>query len=97
MPLWGQDGEFIVTAHGIRVRITIEGLFGLGSGLGYWPGFEARAVDRGPFLSDTGYRTFLGAHAEPRAGLTPDAFAWAMIGDFVTRTLNGRPVALRSR
>jgi len=72
VPLWGQTESFIVELRGMRVRVEMEGVFGTGSGVCFWPGFAARAVDLGrPFLSPTGYRSFLGIHADLQPGLTP--------------------------
>ena len=72
VPLWGQTGVFCVTACDMRVRVAMEGMFGIGMSAMHWPGFSAHAVDRSrPFLSETGYRSFLGIHAEIVPGLTP--------------------------
>src|SRR5262245_21500524 len=32
VPLWGQEGEFIIVVNGMRVRIELDGMFGIGSG-----------------------------------------------------------------
>lgn len=94
-PLWGQTGTFQIDAAGMAVRIEIEGLFGVGAGWGFWPGFAARAVDREkPFLSSTGYRSFLGIHADPIPGHTPESFAAMVIEAYVARDLRGRLVAV---
>lgn len=90
IPLWGQRGSFIVEVCAVRVRIELEGVFGVGASFTYWPGFSAHAVDRdAPFLSETGYRSFLGIHADPLAGLTPDAFCTRAIEAYVTASLKG--------
>lgn len=95
VPLWGQQGSFIVTVSGAGVRITMDGIFGIGSSSGYWPGFAAHAVDRDrPFISATGYRSFLGIHAEPAAGMTPDTFAAETLAAYVAKELKGRLVAV---
>lgn len=95
VPLWGQKGSFIVTVSGARVRIEMDGIFGIGSRFGYWPGFAAHAVDRDrPFISPTGYRSFLGIHAEPAAGMTPDVFAAEILAAYVAKELKGRLVAV---
>lgn len=98
VPLWGQSGDFIITIGAMQVRIEIEGLFGIGSGFGYWPGFSAHAVvfDR-PFLSETGYRSFLGVHADPAPDLTPDEFVCKVLGGYVARELKGRLLPIASR
>lgn len=91
VPLWGQTGDFVIEVSGMKVRIELDGMFGIGSGFCYWPGFAAHAVeyDR-PFLSGTGYRSFLGIHAEPEPDLTPDTFAAKIIAAYVGRELKGR-------
>lgn len=98
VPFWGQRGTFIIDASGMRVRIEMDGLFGIGCSFSFWPGFAAHAVheDR-PFLSETGYRSFLGIHAEPVAGLTPDQFAARVIEAFVGHDLKGRLKAIEPR
>ena len=98
VPLWGQTGDFIVAVGAMRIRIERDGLFGIGSGFSFWPGFAAHAVewDR-PFLSETGYRSFLGIHAAPVPGLTPDAFAAKVIAAHVARELKGRLLLIEPR
>src|SRR5690606_16264225 len=75
VPLWGQEGDFIITVGRMRVRIALDGLFGIASSFAFWPGFAAHAVDYDrPFISQTDYRSFLGIHAAPVPDLTPDDF-----------------------
>jgi len=63
-------------------------MFGVSTGSMFWPGFGAYAVDcQRPFISETGYRSFIGCHAEVVPGITPDVFA-AEIGQG-RRTLAG--------
>lgn len=91
VPLWGQEGDFLLELRGMRVRIVMEGLFGIGSGFGFWPGFAAHAVDWDrPFISETGYRSFLGVHADPAPGLTPGSFAEKVIAAHIAGELKGR-------
>jgi hypothetical protein len=98
VPLWGQTGEFTITVDGMKVRIELEGIFGIGCGFCYWPGFAARAVDYDrPFLSETGYRSFLGIHADPAPGLTPDTFAEKIVAAYVARECRGRLLAIAPR
>lgn len=93
VPLWGQQGSFIVTVSGARVRIEMDGIFGIGSSVSYWPGFAAHVVDAGrPFISETGYRSFLGIHADPAPDMTPDAFAAETLAAYVAKELKGRLV-----
>jgi len=98
VPLWGQSGAFVITVAKMRVRIELEGMFGIGSGFGYWPGFNAHAVDCDqPFLSETGYRSFLGIHADPVPNLAPDEFAGKVIAAYVARDLKGTLVTIDER
>ncbi|MCW8087720.1 hypothetical protein [Sabulicella glaciei] len=91
VPLWGQEGEFTIEVCGMRVRIEMDGMFGIGCGFGYWPGFAARAVDHlRPFISETGYRSFLGIHADPAPGLTPDMFAAKVIAGHIRGEFKGK-------
>ncbi|MGE3624529.1 MAG: hypothetical protein AB7H77_11765 [Bdellovibrionales bacterium] len=98
IPLWGQTGDFFVAVDTMRVRIEMEGIFGIGSGYAFWPGFSAHAVDIDrPFLSETGYRSFLGIHAAPQPGLTPDLFAREVIASYVKRELKSRLVSIAEK
>lgn len=91
VPLWGQDGEFVITVGRTRVRIALDGLFGIAGSIQFWPGFAAHAVDDDrPFISETGYRSFLGIHAAPVPDLTPDEFAAKVIATHIDRELKGR-------
>ena len=98
VPRWGQTGTFTITAADVRVRIELEGIFGIGSSVGFWPGFAAHAVevDR-PFLSPPGSRSFLGIHAEPVPGLTPPDFAGRCIAAHFASELRGRLVRIEER
>lgn len=91
VPLWGQEGDFLVTVGTMRVRIVMNGMFGITSRICYWPGFGAYAVDQDrPFLSETGYRSFLGIHADPEPGLTTEEFARKVIAIYVAQELKGK-------
>lgn len=95
VPLWGQQGAFIVEAAGCRVRIEIDGVFGIGAAFGYWLGFSAHAIDRDePFISPTGYRRFLGLSGTPAPGITPDEFARRIIERHVAKQMGGKLVAI---
>src|ERR1035438_5525071 len=60
VPMWGQEGDFTVTVGSIPVRVTMDGMFGICASMNVWPGFAAHAVEYDkPFLSETGYRSFL--------------------------------------
>lgn len=91
VPIWGQTGSFEIKHKKMRVRIEIEGLYSIGATFVSWLGFSAHAVDKSkPFLSETGYRSFLGSGGPLRAGYTPDTFVQAVIADYVDRSLRGR-------
>lgn len=96
VPMWGQSGCFDITCDGMRVRIEMEGIFGIGASFMAWTGFAAHAVewDR-PFLSETGYRSFLGVGGELQPGFTPDSFASAIIAAHVRRELKGKLAAIK--
>ena len=98
VPRWGQTGEFIIDLGSMQVAIELGGIFGIGAMAGYWPGFATRAVDLDkPFLSATGYRSFLGIYADPQAELTPDEFAAKVVGGYVERELRGKLEAIDHR
>lgn len=98
VPLWGQEGGFVIEVNGMRVRIELDGMFGIGCGYCYWPGFSAHAVHRDrPFISETGYRSFLGIYADPSPGLTPDAFAGKIIASHIRSELKGRLLKIEPR
>ncbi|MGR3779788.1 MAG: hypothetical protein ACU0DT_00815 [Albimonas sp.] len=92
VPLWGQQGDFVIPIRGMETRIEMCGLYGIGvSTFFFWPGFEARAVRRDrPFFSETGYRSFLGIHADAVPGLTPDVFAAKVIERHIETMGKGR-------
>jgi hypothetical protein len=98
IPLWGQTGGFTVDIRSVRVRIEMFGIFGIGACYMAWPNFSARAVDwNRPFISETGYRSFMGLNAPPEPGLTAETFATAILEAYVARSLKGRMVAIESR
>ncbi|NDW06492.1 hypothetical protein GTK09_18895 [Jiella sp. 40Bstr34] len=95
VPLWGQTGSFVIETNGIRARIEMHGLFGIGAGFSTWLGFAAQAVDWDkPFISQTGYRSFMGFQAEPAPGLTPETFAAKVVAAHVEQALKGKPVPI---
>jgi hypothetical protein len=72
----------------MRVRIELQGMFGIGSTFCLFPGFYAHAVDRDrPFLSETGFRSFLGVSGQLVPGLTLDEFARADITTYMGRAV----------
>ena len=97
-PLWGQQGAFIVEIGSMKVRMKMDGIFGIAGAHCYWPGFSAHAVEFGkPFLSETGYRSFLGIYAEPQPGISPMEFVEQVLTGYVEGELKGKllPIAKR--
>lgn len=91
VPLWGQSGSFEIRYKAMRVRIEMDGLFGIGASHMSWLGFAAHAIGKDkPFLSDTGYRSFLGVGGALCPGYTPDQFATGIVGAFVEKELKGK-------
>lgn len=98
VPLWGQLGEFEITVRGVRVRVELDGMFGIGASCTYWHGFAAHAVNfDAPFISGTGYRSFLGIHAACVPDLTPDAFASRVIAAHIDGELAGKLETIADR
>ena len=54
-----------------------------------------RSTSLSPYLSPTGYRSFLGLHGEPAPGLQPDEFCRRVIEAYVERELTGKLVPIR--
>lgn len=97
VPLWGQSGSFIITSAGMQVRIEMDGVFGL-AWHSSWLGFSAHAVDwDAPFLSETGYRSFLGVGGALQPGHPPDAFAAMIINAHLRGELKGKLRKIESR
>jgi hypothetical protein len=89
--LWGQAGWFEIAYKGMRVGIEMDGLYGIGASHMSWIGFSAHALDCDkPFLSDTGYRSFLGVGGALRPGYTPETFAASIIAAYIEHDLKGR-------
>ena len=95
VPLWGQDGTFDISAFGTECRVAFRGMFGIGATAMPYLGFEVRAVDIAqPFISGTGYRSFLGCSVSPQDGMTPKDFASKVIAHHVESELKGKLVQL---
>lgn len=96
VPLWGQTGSFEITHGSMRVQIEMDGIFGVASNVFPWLGFAAHAIEWDkPFLSETGYRSFIGLRGGLLPGMTPDSFAREIIALHVSRELKGRLVAIK--
>jgi hypothetical protein len=98
IPLWGQTGSFMVEVQSVRVRIEMDGIFGVGACYMPWPNFSAHAVDWDrPFISETGYRSFMGLNAALEPDLTAETFAIRVLEAHIGRSLKGRMVAIEPR
>lgn len=98
VPLWGQTAGFELAVAGAAVRIEMDGIFGIGGSTCFWLGFSAHAVDwQQPFISETGYRSFLGVCADPVPGLTLAAYVEQCVMAYVRRELRGRLLAIEPR
>jgi hypothetical protein len=97
VPLWGQTGSFEISHGSMRVQIEMNGIFGLASNAFAWLGFAAHALEWGkPFLSETGYRRFIGLRGGLQPCMTPDIFAREIIAQHVSRELKkGQLVAIK--
>lgn len=97
VPLWGQSGAFEVMVQTMKARIEMRGIFEVDASTCFWPGFSVHAVEGArPFLSPTGYRSFLGISADPVPGLSPDRFVQRALEHYIARELGGALVAIRS-
>lgn len=95
IPLWGQAGDFVLTISGMQVRIDLDGVFGIGATALPFPGFAAHVVDRAaPFLSDTGFRSFLGFHMPLTPGLSVESYIRTAIAHQIKTDLKGRLVRI---
>jgi hypothetical protein len=95
VPMWGQRGDFTVTIDDMPVHIVMDGMMGACASMDIWPGFSANVVEpEKPFISETGYRSFLGVHADFVPGLTPDVFVSEVIAGHIKGACKGklRPV-----
>jgi len=96
VPLWGQSGSFEINLDGMRVRIAMDGIFGLASNVYHWLGFAAHAIDYDrPFLSETGYRSFIAIGGELEPGFTPDRFAREVIAAQIKRENKGKLLSIK--
>lgn len=90
-PIWGQVGDVQLVINGAPVRAAFSGVFGIG-----FPAFSAHAIDPAqPFISETGYRSFLQGNLSGALGLLPAEFARACIDAHIKSELKGKlkPIA----
>ena len=95
IPLWGQDGCFTLRVCGVEVRIEMRGIFGIGMLL---PGFSVNVVDYDrPFISETGYRSFLGMRAPPEPGMTTASWVSAILEAYIQSELKSKLCMVEAR
>jgi hypothetical protein len=95
VPLWGQAGRFTLMVAGVPVLVAMDGMFGL---CGSISGFSTHVVDQDrPFVSPTGYRSFLCCRVELVAGMTTGDFAQRAIADHVAGEMKGKLVPIDPR
>jgi hypothetical protein len=91
LPLWGQDGCFVLCIAGMETDVIMHGMFGIGARWSVSPGFEVRAVDQAkPFLSETGYRSFLGLSMPPKTGESVPDYVRRAVEQYIKRELGGK-------
>lgn len=84
IPLWGQSGEFEMSVAGCAIRFEVEGLYGITP-----LDASAHAVhwDQ-PFISETGYRSFLCGHIELGSpGITVDVYLHGVVKAYIEKEL----------
>lgn len=95
VPLWGQSGLFEIEVSGAHACVEMGGMFGIGATAMPYLGFSVRAAEASkPFLSSTGYRSFLGCTVEPEQGMTPEGFVRRVIDTYIERELRGKLVPI---
>jgi hypothetical protein len=96
VPKWGQTGSFVIAIAGARVRVEMEGIFGLAAAP--LPGFVVMAMDYDkPFLSETGFKSFLGYQVALTPGALPDEHARTVIEAYIRERLRGRLYRIEAR
>ncbi len=96
VPKWGQTGAFVVSVDAMRVRVVMEGVLGLAAAP--LPSFVVMAIDYDePFLSETGFKSFLGYSLVLATGALPDEHARSVIGTYVRERLKGKLYRIEAR
>ncbi|CAM5563525.1 hypothetical protein [Eoetvoesiella caeni] len=82
-PIWGQEGEFLLSAHGVTALVRVQGDVPTSRCA---VGFSFHALDPYlPFLSPTGYRS---AFTVPTPGKTVKEVAVAIMGEILETKKN---------
>jgi hypothetical protein len=96
VPLWGQQGVFDIevrceSGEACAVRVDFEGIYGT-----CFSGFSANAVDWDkPFISETGYRSFLGHSHALAGGVSVQDYARRTIEAHIAGELKGKLLPVR--
>lgn len=74
----------------------MSGMFRVGATAMPFLGFSLRALDNAkPFLSETGFRSFLGVSVAPALGMTMEGFVLRVIENYVDTELRGELIQIR--
>ena len=91
IPLWGQEGAFQTTAASMTLNVSMGGIFGIGATAMPYLGFSVRATDQDkPFLSSTGYRSFLGVSIPLELGMDVERFVRCVVEIHVEKELGSK-------
>ena len=84
-----------MTVANMRLQVSMEGIFGIGATAMPYLGFSLRAVDYDrPFLSETGYRSFLGVSVKPEPQMDVAGFVRRVVEVYVKQELKNRLVPI---
>ena len=98
VPYWGQYGAFLTNVAGMGMLVEMDGMFGVGASSMPFLGFSVRCVDPAkPFLSETGFRSFLGCTVEPQLGMTTENFVRRIVEFHVSKELKGKLLDVAER
>ena len=98
IPLWGQDGTFTTHINGIEIIVDMEGMFGIGSTAMAYLGFSVKAANFNKlFISETGYRSFLGCSVSPEKGMTTEGVVTRILNHYIANELRGKLVTISPR
>jgi hypothetical protein len=76
----------------------MDGVFGIRAGCMPRPNFSAHPAIWGkPFISETGYHSFIGLNAALTSNPTAETFVFAVPGAHISRNLSDRIVAIETR
>jgi hypothetical protein len=91
-------GDAGILAGPEAVGCRLDGVFGIGATALEFPGFTAHVADRdAPFLSDTGFRSFLGFTMPMTPGMTVESYIREAITHQVKTELKGQLGRVKAR